>query len=64
MIVIAHKISKLKWQWAGHIIRRYLEPMITGVDVISSGDRQTANVRQDALRLGGTTIVRWPVAAG
>ena len=42
-----------------------VEKRTAGVDVFSSGDRESASVRQDAHRLNGTTIfARWPVAAG
>jgi hypothetical protein len=51
VIDIAHRISMLKWQWAGNISRRTV-----GVNEFWSGDRVSKNVVWDALRPAGVTI--------
>ncbi|CAH2245459.1 jg8713 [Pararge aegeria aegeria] len=51
---IAQRISKLKWQWAGHVCR----PMAVGADV--SGDRESVSAVWDDLQpTGQMTLKSW-----
>lgn len=59
IVDIAHRFSKLKWQEA---VVSVVEPIITGVKEFLSGDRRSASVAWDALKLDGTiTFARWLV---
>lgn len=60
---IVHSISKLKWQRADYVCRR---AMTVGADEFQSGDRVSANLAWDALRLAGPTTCagwRWMIIA-